>query len=326
MFERISFGNPAVIHGDAFSLLKGLPDHSIDLILTSPPYFGQRQIHRGPFSLVETPSDYLRLLKRFGKECKRILKPAGSLWLNIGDVYRDSSLLLIPNRVAIAFEDELGFILRNDVIWEKRTFLPSSIKNRTANSYEHFFHFVLGKGYYVNKTVGTRSTERIDEKGRIVSKTGVTGENYRRKILFSSLSDLQKEEAQQALSEEIEKVKRGDIDDFRLLLQDGSSILHAQRKEELEKKGFAFIESHSGERVGDVWRIGVSEEKEHDSPFPLELLVYPLLSSCPKQGIVLDPFLGSGTTLVAAKKLRRKALGFEIEEAYCELAKRRIGE
>ena len=125
---------------------------------------------------------------------------------------------------------------------------------------------------------------------------------------------------------EILKVKNHEISDFRMLLNGGSSILHAQRKEELLKKGFAFIEASNDQRVSDVWNVGLSSEKEHDSPFPEELITYPILRFCPKDGIVLDPFVGSGTTLVAAKHLRRKALGFEIRQDYVELSKKRIKE
>lgn len=268
----------------------------------------------------------MSLLLEIGNEFKRVLKPTGSLWINIGDAYRNSNLLLIPSRVAIAFEDKLGFVLRNDIIWEKRKFLSPSVKNRTSNSYEHFFHFVLGNGYYANKTVGKRDCQTIDDKGRVVSKTGVTGEDYRRKIAESQLSEQEKIAALRALTSELEKIQNGEIADFRMLLRGGSSILHAQRGDELLSKGFAFIESQGQERIGDVWQVGVSKEKEHDSPFPEELVIYPILSSCPKHGVILDPFLGSGTTLVAAKKLRRKAIGIEIDERYVELAKRRIAE
>ena len=317
---------PRLLLGDAFSLLKEIPDGSIDLILTSPPYFAQREISGGPFAKVDSLSDYLRLLKRLGKEFRRILKKEGSLWLNIGDTYRNSSLLLVPSRVALMLQDDLGFVLRNDVIWQKRSFLPPSVKNRTSNSYEHFFHFVLGPGYYVNKTVGTRSIQSVREDGKIVSKTGVTGEDYQRKIAVSSLSSQQKEAARIALFSELEKLQKGEISDFRMLLSGGSSILHSQRAKELEQAGFAFIEASENERVGDVWNVGVSEEKEHDSPFPEELLTYPILSNCPKNGLILDPFAGSGTTLVAAKKLHRKAIGFEIKDEFYSLAIKRIAE
>jgi len=315
---------PVVILGDSLEALAAFPDASIDVIITSPPYFGQRAILDGPFRLAKTLEEYLEVLSDYGAEFKRILKPTGSLWLNVGDAYRGGNLLLVPSRIAILYQDKLGFTLRNDIIWEKRKFLPPSVKNRTSNSYEHFFHFVLGPGYYANKTVGTRDTQTVDEKGRVVSKTGITGEDYRRKIAESSLSEEEKIVALRALTEEILKVKNGVIADFRMLLRGGSSILHAQRGDELLTKGYAFIESNGQERVGDVWQIGVSKEKEHDSPFPEELVIYPILSSCPKEGVILDPFLGSGTTLVTAKRLYRKAIGIEIDERYFELAKRNI--
>ena len=133
---------PVVILGDSLETLAAFPDASIDVIITSPPYFGQRAILDGPFRFAKTLEEYLEVLSDYGAEFKRILKPTGSLWLNVGDAYRGGNLLLVPSRIAILYQDKLGFTLRNDIIWEKRKFLPPSVKNRTSNSYEHFFHFV----------------------------------------------------------------------------------------------------------------------------------------------------------------------------------------
>ena len=73
--KSLSIGNPILYKGDAFALLKEIPDGTIDVILTSPPYFNQRAITEGPFHGAANMATYLRLLKRLGKEFKRILKP-----------------------------------------------------------------------------------------------------------------------------------------------------------------------------------------------------------------------------------------------------------
>jgi DNA modification methylase len=74
-----------------------------------------------------------------------------------------------------------------------------------------------------------------------------------------------------------------------------------------------------------VWNLGFDRDKnEHPCSFPIEIALRPIGSSCPPDGIVLDPFLGSGTTMVAAKKLGRKGIGIEMEESYCEMAVERI--
>lgn len=76
--------------------------------------------------------------------------------------------------------------------------------------------------------------------------------------------------------------------------------------------------------AGDVWRISQRPDKEHPAPFPKELAARALEST--KHGPVLDPFMGSGTTLRAAKDLGRKAIGIDIEERYCEIAARRLAQ
>lgn len=316
---------PLLINGDCFSELESIPSRSVSLIVTSPPFYKARVIASGPFSSVKTLDDYLSLLSAFGRECYRILSNDGSFWLNLGDAYsKDGSLFEIPSRVAIKYQDDLDFLLRDDIIYEKSVFLPSGTRNRTSLSYEHFFHFVKEKDYYFNGNIVSKKNAFVDSSGRVVSSTGLTGENYASKIKDSLLSENEKSEALKALEREKKKIVFGEISDFRLLLRNSSSS--RGRNEETEKKGFAFIESHGGERLGSVWTIRPSRHSIHDSPFPEELIAYPILSNSRKGSLVVDPFAGSGTALDFAYRNKRKSLGFEIEERYWAEAKKRWGE
>jgi len=155
--------------GDSFELLKELPDESIDLIITSPPYFGCRVYGNETLGREENPLEYVKAIFDFTVQFKRVLKPSGSLYLNVGDVYfgtkgfsrnqgkykrktdhhykdhkivkpdgkyiQDKQLLLLPHRIAIKMQD-YGWGLRNDIVWEKCLEEDTSIFVLKNNKYQ----------------------------------------------------------------------------------------------------------------------------------------------------------------------------------------------
>ena len=114
---------------------------SIDLVVTSPPYFRKREYPGVSLGSEVDYVDYLRSLASLFMKVHRILKPTGSVWLNLGDTYVNKSLKLIPSRLAIMLTDDIGFILRNDVIWNKMKGGPVNSKDKFRNIHEHFFFF-----------------------------------------------------------------------------------------------------------------------------------------------------------------------------------------
>lgn len=174
--------NLQLYRGDAEAVLKLLPAQSVDCIVTSPPYYGQRD-YRVPkqIGLERDPKEYVERLLGVFRAARRVLKPMGSLWVNLGDTYwsgkgvpggvdakqknrrflrpqdkigpkplcTPKQLLLIPHRFAIAMQDD-GWILRNDNVWSKINPTPDPAKDRSASSHEYMFHFVLQRRYYYN--------------------------------------------------------------------------------------------------------------------------------------------------------------------------------
>lgn len=178
-------GQVKLMQGDARHL--DLPDNSVDLIVTSPPYFGLRSYqdggehYQGQVGDEATPAEFIDALIECTREMMRVTKPTGSIWVNLGDKYnsaasgqngtastgitggrhdrmggrgsavstvRPKSLLGIPWRYAIRCIDELGLILRAEVIWSKSNGLPESVKDRVRRSHEQWFHFTLEPRYY----------------------------------------------------------------------------------------------------------------------------------------------------------------------------------
>lgn len=172
--------------GDALSVLKGMSAESVDCIITSPPYWGLRDYgHESQIGLEKTPQEFVRALAAIFEECRRVLKPEGTMWVNIGDSYasfRDSKsepdslrgpsagtkvpmsnnrnpanlraaglkhkdLCGVPWRLAFALQDA-GWYLRQDIIWSKPNPMPESVKDRCTKAHEYVFLLTKNEKYY----------------------------------------------------------------------------------------------------------------------------------------------------------------------------------
>ena len=135
-------------HGDCREVLLTLPDESVHCCVTSPPYFGLRDYgHAGQIGLEQTPEAFVAELVAVFREVRRVLRDDGTFWLNLGDTYRKLQRVLIPHRVALALQHD-GWLLRDEIIWEKPNAMPASLTNRTSPSHETIFLFSKSPDYY----------------------------------------------------------------------------------------------------------------------------------------------------------------------------------
>ncbi len=330
---------PLFLLGDCLNLLDLIPDNSVDCIITSPPYWGHRLYSGGGIGLEDTYSEYIENLTKITEELYRVLKPTGSFWLNIGDTYRNKKLLGIPWRVAINMMDKQKWVLRNSVIWNKHKGGLDSSKDKLRNIHENIFHFVKDEKKYFYDTSKIRSDARksIVKNGTVISATGVSGVRYKRQIeLSTALTDDEKSNAFVALNTVLNRIKNSEIADFRMIIRGQQRTTHSDsekvsgRAKELAQKGFYFLFYHpDGTLPGDVWEIipeDTQKRKEHYAVYPEDLCKIPILATCPINGILLDPFSGSGTTSLVAIKHNRKSIGIDISEEYIEFSKERIDE
>ncbi|MEI6048441.1 MAG: site-specific DNA-methyltransferase [Bacteroidota bacterium] len=330
---------PLFLLGDCLNLLDLIPDNSVDCIITSPPYWGHRLYSGGGIGLEDTYSEYIENLTKITEELYRVLKPTGSFWLNIGDTYRNKKLLGVPWRVAINMMDKQKWVLRNSVIWNKHKGGLDSSKDKLRNIHENIFHFVKDEKKYFYDTSKIRSDARksIVKNGTVISATGVSGVRYKRQIeLSTALTDDEKSNAFVALNTVLNRIKNSEIADFRMIIRGQQRTTHSDsekvsgRAKELAQKGFYFLFYHpDGTLPGDVWEIipeDTQKRKEHYAVYPEDLCKIPILATCPINGILLDPFSGSGTTSLVAIKHNRKSIGIDISEEYIEFSKERIDE
>lgn len=270
--------------GEAARVLRTLPDQVVDTIVTSPPYFRQRNYDdRQQLGLETSPQDYVDRLVNIFHETQRVLKDEGTIWLVLGDKYDKGRLLGMPRRVALAMQDD-GWILRSDIIWHKPNAMPSSVKTRPTTDHEYVFLFSKSKDYYYDADAIREPHVTFSNKSQMKG-----GRNH----FFKRGSTP-------------ESGKNG-----------GDSNLHDARWDQ------AFHPKGRNKRT--VWSVSLSKSREaHFAVFPEKLVETCIMAGSPVGGLVLDPFLGSGTTAVVAQRLSRNYLGIDCNTEYCRMARKRI--
>ncbi len=138
-----------ILNGDAVTVLKRLRSGSINMCVTSPPYFGLRDYgHDGQIGLEPTPEEFVKSLVNVFREVRRALRDDGTLWLNLGDSYgKNKQLMGIPWRVAFALQAD-GWYLRQDIIWNKPNPMPESVTDRCTKAHEYIFLMSKSPRYY----------------------------------------------------------------------------------------------------------------------------------------------------------------------------------
>ncbi len=316
-----------ILCGDNLELIRQLPDSSIQLVITSPPYFQQRDYGSGMGNETNV-TDYIETLICLFRECVRVVRDDGSIVFNIGDKYQDSNLLLVPYRFAVAATDTGLVKLVNEITWVKKNPTPRQFSRRLVSSTEPFFHFAKSDQYFYDpKAFLAESSEpqRLNKKDN-----SNVGQRYFELIEESDLSKEEKSLARIELAEVIQEVKRGKTKSFRMKIRD----IHAPpfggqmggRTLQLKNKGFTIIRIHGNKLKRDVIETPVAAVKGniHPAIYPVNLVEEFLHLLTPSSAIVLDPFMGSGSTAVACKNLDRYYIGYDINADYCEYAQQRV--
>jgi site-specific DNA-methyltransferase (adenine-specific) len=322
-----------IICGDATDILKKIPNNSIDLIITSPPYYKQRNYGKVGIGNENSVEEYIENLMTIFKECIRIIKDTGTIVFNLGDKYKNGSLLLIPYRFALEALKRENIILINEVAWIKLNPTPKQDKKKLVPSKEPFFIFAKSKNYYFNKEEFLNSSPNPHKrnKNKNSKKTNSNiGKKYFELIENSNLTEEEKKKAKLELEKAIEEVKTGKIQSFRMKIRGIHAMPYGGqnggRKTQIEKNGFTIIKIHGNPIKKDIIESPVETIKGniHPAVYP-EFIIQELIKLLTKEGdIILDPFIGSGTTAVAAKKTNRKFIGIEINPKYCKYAEERI--
>lgn len=282
-----------ILTGDCREILPTLEAESIDCCITSPPYLGLRDYDNpNQIGSEDTIDHYVQTLVDVARKIRRVLKPEGTFWLNLGDKYtKEKCLMLLPAHVAIALIDD-GWILRNEIIWAKTNPMPSSAPDRCTNSHEDIFLFAKQQKYYFDQGAIAEPAYTSDRRNPRGSK-GVLGHQN---------SGLRQK--------------------FGGNKYPGNG--------QLFYSGNPYVPS--GNRIKrDVWIVPTAasenqkEETAHYAKFPEKLVQPCILAGCPVGGTVLDPFSGSGTTGKVAYQLGRQYIGIELNPTYAAASEKKIG-
>jgi len=271
--------------GQCLSVLRSMPSNSIDLCVTSPPYFGNLRDYGHPDQYGQEPSieAYLANQVAVFSEVRRVLKPSGNLWINIGDKYDNGNLLGVPWKLAFALQAD-GWILREDVIWSKTNPVPESVRNRTTRSHEYLFHFTKSRDNYFD-------VEAIMVRGKPQSLPKSPSKATAQQLTTNG-GDLRAGNYAKKLLENI-----------------------AAGQEYLVRKRSVWdiaVAAHDSRRFG------------HNAMYP-EALIEPIIaSSCPMGGCVFDPYGGSGTSVAVANRLGRNGRMSELNPEFAKISKSRI--
>ena len=292
-----------ILIGDCIESMRSIEDASIDCCVTSPPYYNLRDYQNdAQIGNEESPDAFVERLCQVFDEVYRILKPTGSCWVNIADSYEKKRLLSIPSRLEIAMADR-GWHLRNEIIWSKPNPQPISAKDRYWSNHEKFFWFVKDvKKYYFDRDPmmvpqAEISIRRMFSKNNVSKRKDANAEGKEGFALSSNNQDKHYER----MREESGITKDFDYDE---LVKSGKVP---------KRPSFT------------TWDIGATTYKgAHFAVYPPELIRLPILTTCPPKGIVLDPFMGSGTTGEVAKQNGRDYLGCELNPEYAEVANNRL--
>ncbi len=320
-----------IITGDSLAILQGVQSESIDLVITSPPYFQQRDYGNGSSSIgnENTEEEYLENVLAVFFECARVLKPTGSIVFNLGDKYIDGGLSLLPYKFAIRAIESKQVFLINQITWSKLNPTPRQDKRKLIQATEPFFVFAKSKNYYFDLENYLKHLDNLNKTNKS-KPTEKLGKQYFELIEKSDLNEEQKTNARKALQEAILAVQNGEIDSFRMKIKgihkEAYGGMEGGRNNQIRNNGFTVIKILGNRLKKDIIEspVEITKDNTHPAVYPL-YIVQELMKLLSKENdLVLDPFCGSGTTCLAAKNLKRRYLGIEINPEYVKLANERL--
>lgn len=353
-----------ILIGDVREQLRTLDADSIHCCVTSPPYWGLRDYGvEGQIGLEPTPAEFIAVLVDVFEEVRRVLRPDGTCWINMGDSYatgagatgtapgggeqgerfirrgmvstqpnrkkldgfKPKDLCMMPHRLAIALQDA-GWWVRQDIVWSKPNPMPESVRDRCTKSHEYIFLLTKSAKYFYD----------IDA--------------IREPVTASTIARLSQDIAGQHGSERVpgktngtmKAVARGvgfghgtDADERgsgRVTTRDSFKREDSKRAVAIPGQAVGTHRPDRAEATPDgfrnkrsVWTMATHSFTEaHFATFPPELPTNCILAGCPPGGTVLDPFFGAGTTGLVADRLQRDCIGIELNPAYAEIARKRI--
>jgi DNA modification methylase len=292
-----------ILHGDCLAMLKTLPDESVNCCVTSPPYWGLRDYGvAGQIGLEATPDAYVAKMVEVFREVRRVLKADGTLWLNLGDSYAGSW-----GAMSHSIEDKAKRTGSNVRPVTSRPMQGIKPKDLVGIPWRVAFA-LQADGWYLRSDIIWAKPNPMPES---VTDRPTKAHEY---IFLMSKSD--------RYWYDHEAVLEPFTNDWLSTRKPYQIKGNTDRNDGGQPPQSA---NENGRNKRSVWTVTTQPYPDaHFATFPPKLIEPCILAGCPPGGIVLDPFLGSGTTLYVAKELNREGIGIELNAAYITLAERRL--
>lgn len=296
-------GRVKIIQGNALEALRGLEDESVHCVVTSPPYWGLRDYHvEGQLGLEPTPSKYVASLVAVFEEVRRVLRGDGTLWLNLGDSYASKPTGSRPGPTLNRRNDtEEGPTGRPNKIVE-------GLKPKDLVGIPWLVAFAMrGAGWYLRQDVIWHKPNTLPE---VVKDRPVSAHEH--VFLFAKSERYFFDE--DAIKVRVKRTPRKVGHDGGMNDTGWNS-----------KQAGSFGAPTGTRKSRSVWTIPTHCVRgAHFATFPRRLVEPCVKAGSPADGVVLDPFMGSGTTGIVALSLGRRFVGVELNPEYVELARTRI--
>lgn len=318
-----------VLVGEVLDRLREIPDHSVDCVVTSPPYFRLRNYQAdGQIGMEDTIAEWVNRLADVMDATRRVLKPTGTIWLNLGDSFSrhsgygaaPKSMLLAPERLAVELS-ERGFIVRNKIVWAKTNPMPTSVADRLATTWEPIYLLAVAPSYHFDLNAIRIPHTSKRHPARLTRTPGPR------------------------------------------IVPEWQGPLAGANDGLVRLKAAGRTGHPAGKNPGDVWRVATSGYRgAHFATFPERLIEPAIAAGCParlcatcgtpwetmvaktighlavagelkpqcacgkwwRRGIVLDPFMGAGTTAVVAERLERDWIGIDLNADFARLTRKRL--
>lgn len=337
-----------VLKGDARNL--PLDDCSVDLVVTSPPYWRKRDYKmEGQIGQEASPDDYVEEIVKALKEWLRVLRPSGSVFLNIGDTYWRKSLAGIPSLIEARARKELRLNVRNRIVWIKRGGHPDPARDRLTSRHEYILHFAVN-GYYYD-LFGYAQHKSSGNRG---ANPGDVWEITPKRDLGEHLAPFPAEIAERAIllacpklvctacGNPQRRLVERTLDELDLSRPQARRALAIAKEKNLTREHFAAIQATGISDAGKARRVQTGTDKNSKRVRELALEAKAVLggyfreftftkrkemgwNTCDcgarfEPGVVLDPFMGTGTTLDVANEMGRSAIGVDLDTSQVKAA------
>ncbi len=296
-----------IYHGDCLEVLKTFPDECINMCVTSPPYYGLRDYQvDGQIGLEKTPETYVQKLIELFREVKRVLKNDGTLWLNLGDSYAGRG------RGCDTPKQQTNKGTMN----MPKSIVPQGLKPKDLIGIPWLVAFALrADGWYLRQDIIWHKTNPMPE-----SVTDRCTKSHEYIFLISK---------RQKYYYNTEAIQENSID---IESYTGRRKRNRPSMEKYDKEHCGYPDpdlllgkKYEMRNKRSVWTVNIKSYKEaHFATYPEQLIKPCILAGSPENGVVLDPFMGAGTTAVVCKKLHRNWIGIELSEKYIQIAEKRI--